>query len=489
MFKEGRRCVSVYGVSRAAGRLSALAGVWLFACLTQLEADDPPVEAPGPDDVAIATDMDEPAQFVPHEEQALDLDLDFAAENPFQGDATSPLTTTEPPSEPSVADSRRPHSDDGEANLLRQPRLLSDPQADAKPAERDEAQGTMHRAYELAKAAAVSADYAAVIDLCEDGEASTNWEAGQKYFRQLASWAHNRRGEAYVRQGRAADALTDFDSALKLDPQNWRAAHNRGVSRAEKGELATAVADFSHVISLQEDYGPAYRNRGEVLFATGQFAKAIEDYTRALTYMPESDELYYLRASALHRLGRCREALADYDASLRGETTAADRYIGRAGVHAELSDFASAIADLDKAIKLAPQSAEAYRAVAWILATCPNPQYRRPDKALLAARHALELQGNTDPVYFDTLAAAFAAAEEFEQAVTIQDYAIRLASGREEKEALRARLALYNQNRPYVIGTSAGSSEADEPKSASAGGRSARASGLRQPQRLATPAQ
>jgi tetratricopeptide (TPR) repeat protein len=283
--------------------------------------------------------------------------------------------------------------------------------------------------------------------------------------------------------------LADFDEALQLDPENWRAAHNRGVSRAEKGELATAVADFSHVIQLKEDYGPAYRNRGEVLFATGQYIGAIDDYTRALAYMSETAELHFLRASALHRLGRVREALADYDASLQGGEPTAGRYIGRAGAHADLSNFAAAISDLDKAIKLDGQSAEAYRAVGWILATCPNPRYRRPDKALLAARHALELQGSTDPAYFDTLAAALAAGEDFEKAVTIQDYAIRLASGREEKEELRGRLALYQKNRPYLSGAEVSEVQLDELESVTpaATNRSAGRSGLRQPQRLTSP--
>jgi tetratricopeptide (TPR) repeat protein len=351
----------------------------------------------------------------------------------------------------------------------------------------------MERVHTLAKAAAADEDYAAVIELCKEGEAATQWENGRKYFRRLASWAHNRRGETSVREGRAADALANFDEALKLDPENWRAAHNRGVSRAEKGELATAVADFSYVIRLKDDYGPAYRNRGEVLFASGQYISAIDDYTRALAYTSETDELHYLRASALHRLGRAREALADYDASLQSAQPSAEQYIGRAGAHADLSNFAAAIADLDKAIKLDPQSAEAYRAVGWILATCPNPRYRRPDKALLAARHALALQGNTDPVYFDTLAAAFAAAEDFEQAVTIQDYAIRLASGQDEKESLRTRLALYKKNLPYVGDGGVGDGGANEDQldvletTPAEVDRSAGRSGLRQPQRLSAP--
>jgi tetratricopeptide (TPR) repeat protein len=491
MFKEGRRGEFTRRAGQFASRVLALTCLWLFSPQLEMRAEEAPAEADGPAEVAIATDMDEPARFVPHEEQALDLDLDFAADDDSQGDSSSGGNTNPSSHKRNTPTLASPDREAGD--VLGDPSRLGDEDAQATPAEKAQAQERMERAHEMAKSAESGDDFAALIELCDKEATDTHWDGGRKYFRRLASWAHNRRGEASVNEGQAAEALADFDEALKLDPENWRAAHNRGVSRAEKGELARAVADFSHVIQLKPDYGPAYRNRGEVLFATGQYAKAIDDYTRAVAHMPQSHELYYLRASALHRAGRVREAIGDYDMSLAGDADDAERLIGRSGAHADLSNFAAAIADLDTAIKLAPQSAEAYRAVAWILATCPNARYRRPDKALLAARHALELQGKTDPAYFDTLAAAYAAAEDYEQAAAVQDQAIRLASGRDEKEALRTRLALYNQKRPYVGRVAAGANAASDDVSQqqeatpAAKARSSGPSGLRQPQRLAPP--
>lgn len=455
MFKDERR-TALGGAYAPFACVLSLVSLFSFVTAALAAESNPPSE-PNAGGV-VATDLDEPAEFVPAGEAPVELKLDLQ----FPAGMAPPAQVPDEPGAEELPLTRatgsslaQPHSiggmqnSDGRPDRISKPKLLSGASHDATPQEIEEVQQQIAAAHELAKSASSSAEYTAIVELCGQGESSTTWSAGKGYFRRLAAWAYNRRGEERVGAGQEADALEDFHQALKLDPRNWRAAHNRGVSYAQQGELTAAVRDFADTIRIQPDYGPAYRNRGEVYFEMGRYADAIADYTRALTFMPDRDELYFLRADAHYRGGRLEEALADYNAAIEADQRP-NRLVGRSGVHAAVGDYAAAIGDLNLAIKLDPRDAEAYRAVAWILATCPDPQYRRPDKALVAARYALKLEGNHNPHYYDTLAAAYAAAENFDQAASIQQHAVSLAAGTADQELLETRLALYRQHRPVT---------------------------------------
>ena len=88
-----------------------------------------------------------------------------------------------------------------------------------------------------------------------------------------------------------------------------------------------------------------------------------------------------------------------------------------------------------------------YNQLAWLLATCPEARYRDGRHAVELATKACELS-EWQYNHVDTLAAAYAEAGDFEQAVRWQQMAIEMASdsGRDD---YRSRLALYKSGKPY----------------------------------------
>ena len=88
--------------------------------------------------------------------------------------------------------------------------------------------------------------------------------------------------------------------------------------------------------------------------------------------------------------------------------------------------------------------------LAWILATSPNPVLRDPEQAVRLLE-AVRREEETLPELLDTLAAAYAAAGRFEDAVRSADQALALAHHqRELAAAIRERQTLYRSGRPYV---------------------------------------
>jgi tetratricopeptide (TPR) repeat protein len=114
-----------------------------------------------------------------------------------------------------------------------------------------------------------------------------------------------------------------------------------------------------------------------------------------------------------------------------------------------LKDYERAIADYDKAIAISPDESAAYNNLAWLLATCDDPQFRDGKRAVEVATRACELSKWTDPNQIDTLAAALAEAGEFTRAVSMQERANAGFKGDIYPERGRRRLALYRRNEPY----------------------------------------
>ncbi|MGI9456965.1 MAG: tetratricopeptide repeat protein, partial [Aeoliella sp.] len=268
---------------------------------------------------------------------------------------------------------------------------------------------------------------------------------------RLAAWAYNRRGELLAEAGDEHSAFEQFQQAIELDPDCSDALHNRGVTLARYSRNADALADFNRVIALSPGFAIALHNRGEILSQLGRWQEAVDDYTAAIDALPDDATLYAARGHAWRQLGKTTEAASDYGVALRLDGTLADAYAGRGNLFAEQGYFEQAVEDYKQALQFDARSATTYRSVAWLLSTCPRSELRSKKKGIEAAERARKLLGDDNPVVLDTLAAAYANAGQFREAITYEQRAIVLIDA-ERKQAYEYRLALYRKGRPYRTG-------------------------------------
>ena len=94
----------------------------------------------------------------------------------------------------------------------------------------------------------------------------------------------------------------------------------------------------------------------------------------------------------------------------------------------------------------------AQNSLAWLLATCPEASLRDGGKAIELAKQADQLSGGNHPEILDTLAAAYAEAGRYPEAVETARRALSLIATQNNQpvvDALQMRLKLYEANSPY----------------------------------------
>jgi tetratricopeptide (TPR) repeat protein len=305
----------------------------------------------------------------------------------------------------------------------------------------------VEEAFAKSKAATTEADYTTIIDLCRRAQGQGLSPKLDAYSQRLMSWAYNRRGEALVAQQRDTEALADFESAARLNPESWRAVHNRGVSYAAEGRTKEAIADFDRTIKLNPGYANAYYNRGELAYGQGRFEDAIRDYTAAIDLGPADAAMYNSRGHAHYRLQQFGDALREYGRALEMDPKYAVALVNRGDTYADVGRYAEAAADYRAAIAADASLGRAYTAAAWLMATCPDAHYRNDKLAIEAAQKAIQLDGENYR-NLETLAAAQASNGLFAEAKDTQERAIAKAP-REQLVAAEKRMALYQRDLAY----------------------------------------
>ena len=167
-------------------------------------------------------------------------------------------------------------------------------------------------------------------------------------------------GVAYGKAGNSAQAITDFDRAIAINPEYAEAYYSRGVTHGKIGDHRQAISDYDRAIGINPELALAYINRGAAYHELGDQRHAISDYDRAIEINPKYAETYNNRGIAYGELGEQRQAISDYDRAIEINPEYAEAYNNRGAVYGMLRNNRQAISDYDKAIAIDPEFALAY---------------------------------------------------------------------------------------------------------------------------------
>jgi tetratricopeptide (TPR) repeat protein len=159
-----------------------------------------------------------------------------------------------------------------------------------------------------------------------------------------------------------------------------------------------------------------------------------------------------LGAATRWELRHWRDSVALFEHALEvtRDNHVAHAHLGAA--YAEQGRIADTIRHYREAVRLRPYYDVALNNLAWLLATARDPSLREPELAVTLAERAVELQKIPDANVLDTLAAAYAAAGRFGDAVRTGERALVWTEVEGQlalAEQIRKRLGLYREGRAW----------------------------------------
>lgn len=261
----------------------------------------------------------------------------------------------------------------------------------------------------------------------------------------------NGRRRAAIYLGQMDKAVELCQEMIRLAPDSAQVRLYLGDTLRVAGRLEEAEHAYRQAIQIEES-AQAHCSLGLVLASLDQLDKAADCYARALSLNPKYVEAHNNLGGVLITAGRPDEAVEHLSEALRLKPDYVDAHYNMARARALQQDFVQAIAHYQQVLQLVPDRLDALNALAWLLAT--HEGLSNPDgaQAVSLAERACEFTGHQEPALLDTLAAAYADAGLFSQAVDTAKKALTLALSRGQENlegAIRDRLELYKAHRPY----------------------------------------
>jgi len=259
------------------------------------------------------------------------------------------------------------------------------------------------------------------------------------------------RGIIYQHKGDFTNAIADFTLSLKQNPNDIKVYGNRGFAFLKTQQYEDAISDFTMYLSAYPASPETLVNRASAFQSQGEWGKAVGDLTEALRYDSNNPALYDLLASNERQNGdidgatrdlkhwlqlkpgdpmalRNLQALSDASQRLKNQLEIENLAIlndpsngvalgSRGNLFAEQGEFEKATNDFYRAVELEPKNALMLNNFAWVLATALDARIRNGKLAVELASKACALTDWKNYGYIDTLAAAYAEAGDFENAI------------------------------------------------------------------------
>ena len=209
---------------------------------------------------------------------------------------------------------------------------------------------------------------------------------------------------------------------------------------------------FEHELAVAPPNCISHLVLGTSLEAEGQLDAALAHYRAGAALDPSVTLAKYNIASVLQKRKQWRESAEQYEIVLRDSPDYFPARVGLAAVLDQLGQAREAQHQLEEALRIQPDSAEALNNLAWRLATGSNAALRNGARAVELASRACQLTRNERAVFVGTLAAAYAEAGRFAEAIATAEKAAELASKAGDDALLqrnRELLEFYRAQKPY----------------------------------------
>lgn len=239
-------------------------------------------------------------------------------------------------------------------------------------------------------------------------------------------------------EGKPQEAIELYQQAVRLIPGSDQ-LHNLLATRLwNLGKQDEALAQYAAALRCNPDYADAHFNYGMALASRSRFAEAESQFAAAYRLRPQDTEALGCLAEALMKQGHFTQAEDRFRelTQLAPGNAVAHQKLGL--LFAEHGNFDGALTQFRQAVALNPNWPDALNALAWVLATHPLVEFRKPLEAVNLAQRACQLAGGKQSRFWGTLDVAYAGAGRFADAIQAATQAQQLAIAEGQTNAAQA---------------------------------------------------
>jgi tetratricopeptide (TPR) repeat protein len=279
----------------------------------------------------------------------------------------------------------------------------------------------------------------------------TFWRA--TLARNSEAWsAHFNLAGILLDSGRLEEALAHVQRGIEINPRVRGAQANLAAVLERMGRVDEAFQYLRNAVQRDDSDVDSHASLGAMLLKKEQPAAAVMQLKRAVELDPEYVEANSNLGEALMRLGRTSDAVGPLQTSVKIAPDYTPAQYNLANALIELGRPAEAVKHLQLLLARSPNDGEALNNLAWILATSPDPKLRDGRKAVELAERSYQLIGDQNPIVAATLAAAYAEAGRFADAIRVEERALQMATDAGDQklaENFRREIELYRSGTPY----------------------------------------
>jgi protein O-mannosyl-transferase len=230
--------------------------------------------------------------------------------------------------------------------------------------------------------------------------------------------ARNCWGSLLLRQGKSAEAMEQYRAALALNPNLAEAHSNLGLALAGAGQTREAMASYEIALTLNPDLLSAHFGLAILKESLGQLEAATAHWAAAVEKSPSLAGAREQMGMLLAKQGKLTEALPHLAEAVRLQPENARLHAQHGLVLDQLGQTAAAVAAYRQAVTLGTTQPEVWNNLSWILATHPAADLRAPAEAVQLGEKACQITEHREVRFLGTLAAAYAAAGRFPEAIS-----------------------------------------------------------------------
>jgi tetratricopeptide (TPR) repeat protein len=249
-----------------------------------------------------------------------------------------------------------------------------------------------------------------------------------------------------------AEAMEEFQVALRISPNDPDTENNIGAANLQRGNIDEAITHLQQAVEKSPGHADAHINLGNALLQKGDPDSAIKEYSATLELRCDHAESHYSIANALRRKGHLEQAIVHYRKALELRPDYADAHNNLGNALRQQGRIEEAMHEYEAALKSQPQFLLAENNLAWVLATAADPKLRNGAKAAQLAEQAVVASEGNNPIFLHTLAAAYAENGEFTKAVAAAKDALEIADANgmtSLAESLQNKIPMYQSGSAY----------------------------------------